>query len=49
MVNGEYIYNGPSYLIILIELTYVNTKANVTAARDKSPIKSLWIYGHPGQ
>jgi hypothetical protein len=34
MVNGEYIFNGPSYLITIIEVTFVNTKANITTARD---------------
>jgi hypothetical protein len=33
-VNGEYIFDGPSYLMTIIELTYTNTKANITAARD---------------
>jgi hypothetical protein len=33
-VNGEYIFDGPSYLMMIIELTYINTKANIMAARD---------------
>jgi predicted small secreted protein len=33
-VNGKYIFDGPSYLMTIIELTYTNTKANITAARD---------------
>jgi hypothetical protein len=34
IINGEYIYDGPSYLMTIIEMTYTNTKANITAARD---------------
>jgi hypothetical protein len=34
MMNGEYIFDDPSYLMTIIELTYINTKANVTAAKD---------------
>jgi hypothetical protein len=33
-VNGEYIFDGPSYLMTIIELTYINTKANITTKRD---------------
>jgi hypothetical protein len=34
LINGEFIFDGPSYLMTIIELTYINTKANITAARD---------------
>jgi hypothetical protein len=34
IVNGEFIFDGPSYLMTIIEMTYTNTKANITAARD---------------
>jgi hypothetical protein len=33
-INGESLFDGPSYLMTIIDLTYVNTKANITAARD---------------
>jgi hypothetical protein len=42
MINGEYLFDGPSYLMTLIELTYTNTKANITAARDN--LSSLTEY-----
>jgi hypothetical protein len=34
IVNGEYLFDGPSYLMTIIEMTYTNTKANITAARE---------------
>jgi hypothetical protein len=34
IVNGEFIFDGPSYLMAIIEMTYTNTKANITAVRD---------------
>jgi hypothetical protein len=42
MINGEYLFDRPSYLVTLIELTYINTKANITAARDN--LSSLTEY-----
>jgi hypothetical protein len=33
-INGDSLFDGPSYLMTIIELTYINTKANITAARD---------------
>jgi hypothetical protein len=34
IINGEFIFDGPSYLVTIIEMTYTNTKANITVARD---------------
>jgi hypothetical protein len=34
LINREFIFDGPSYLMTIIELTYINTKANIMAARD---------------
>jgi pantothenate kinase len=42
MVNGEYIFYGPPYLLTIIELTYINTKANITTVRDN--LQSLSEY-----
>ena len=30
LVNGEHLFDGPSFLMTIIELTYTNIKANIT-------------------